>query len=346
MESNPYQRPPYGQPYSAPAPHPYNRRALFITGNVLGLGLLGYLLMSLLFSIIIRSSDTLRDMYLNAPLYSYLMEIVYSYMCVGLPFLFVFFVLKRTRRYSKLTLPYGAPYQSGEAALLAMGALGVCFLGSIATNYIAAYADAFGFGFLSYYEMLEPEAAPEGLLGAVVLLLRSALVPALLEEFAFRGVVLQTLRKYGDWFAIVSSAVMFGLVHGNMTQMPFAVIAGVALGYCAVATGTLRTGIAVHFMNNLVSVIVTLMSPVIGEEASVTLSNWLVYIFIGLGLVMLAVYFFRKPNALRLYPAKDRTLRGKGRALFLAPVMLIGVIWLLWYALNDISAFAEWVGVR
>ncbi len=345
MDPNFVQRPPYPQRSLPADSHPFNRRTLFITGNVLGLGFLGYLLMSLLYSIIVGRVDRLYDMYVNDTLYSYLLEILYSYMCVGLPFLAVFIVLKRTRRYRDLVLPYGAPYKTGEAILLVFAALGVCFLGSIAANYIAAYADAFGFGFLSYYEMLEPEPVPAGLTGAVVLVLRSALIPALLEEFAFRGVVLQSLRRYGDWFAIVSSAVLFGLVHGKMTQIPFAVIAGVAMGYCAVVTGSLRPGIAVHFMNNFVSVIVTLASARLGEGASVMISNVLVYAFIGLGLVMLIIYLLRKPNAMRLRPARDPSLRGKGRALFLAPVLLIAVLWLGWYALCDISAFAEWLGV-
>ena len=309
-----------------PRETPYTRRALFFTGNVIGLGFLGYLLMSLLFSMILRTVEPLRELYLNAPLYTYLMEIVYSYMCVGLPFLIVFILLKHTRLYRELRLPYGAPYKAGEAALLVPAALGLCFVGSIAANYFAALADANGFGFLSYYEALKPEPVPSGLLGVAVLTLRSALVPALLEEFAFRGVILQTLRKYGDWFAIVSTAVLFGLMHGNLTQMPFAVIAGVAMGYAAVVTGSLRTSIAVHFINNFVSVV-----------------NAVIYAGIGLGLVCIAVYFFRKPNALRLRPGVCGPIGGKGRALFLAPVLLIAVLWLLWYTVNDISGFAEWV---
>lgn len=326
-----------------PRETPYTRRALFFTGNVLGLGFLGYLLMSLLYSMALRSFEPLRELYLNVPLYTYLMEIVYSYMCVGLPFLIVFMVLRRTRLYHELRLPYGAPYQTGEAALLVPAALALCFVGSIAANYVAALADANGFGFLSYYEALEPEPVPSGLLGVTVLTLRSALVPALLEEFAFRGVILQTLRKYGDWFAIVSSAVLFGLMHGNLTQMPFAIIAGIAMGYVAVVTGSLRTSIAVHFINNFVSVAIALISDRMGESASIVASNTVVYAGIGIGLVCIAVYFFRKPNALRLRPGMCGRVGGKGRALFLAPVLLIAILWLLWYTVNDISGFAEWV---
>ena len=325
--------------------NPYNRRALFFTGNVLGVGMLGYLLMSLLFSLMLRSFPALKDMYLNEPLYTYLLEILYSYLCVGLPFFIVFIILKRTRLYEDLKVPYGAPYRKGEALLLVPAALGLCFLGSLASNYLAAYADAFGFGFLSYYEAMETEPVPAGILGITVLTLRSAVVPALLEEFAFRGVVLQSLRRYGDWFAIAVSAVMFGLVHGNLTQMPFAIIAGLALGYCAVITGSLRSGIAIHFLNNFVSVIVTLVSYYIGEGQSLVVSNCIIYGGIGVGLVMLVIFLVRKPNSMRLRPGRNPGLRGKARAVFLAPTVIISIGWLLWYTLNDISAFAKWLGV-
>ena len=340
---NPETAPNPAPPRRTPRETPYTRRALFFTGNVIGLGFLGYLLMSLLFSMILRSFAPLRDLYLNAPLYTYLMEIVYSYMCVGLPFLIVFILLKHTRLYHGVRLPYGAPYKTGEAALLVPAALALCFAGSIAANYIAALADANGFGFLSYYEALEPEPVPQGLTGIIVLTLRSALVPALLEEFAFRGVILQTLRKYGDWFAIVSTAVLFGLMHGNLTQMPFAIIAGVAMGYVVVVTGSLRTSIAVHFINNFVSVVIAFISNRMGENLSILASNVVIYGGIGVGVVCLAVYMLRKPNALRLRPGVCGSIAGKGRALFLAPVLLIAALWLLWYTINDISGFAEWI---
>ena len=345
--SNPY---PYRQqPAPVPAaprqdPAVRARRSLFFTGNVLGLGFLGYLLMSLLFGVVLQSSQRLYDMYTNQPFYTYLLEIIYSYMCVGLPFLFVYLILKRTRVHKDTVLPYGRPYSAGEAAALVPAALAVCFLGSIAANYLAYYADAAGFGFVSYYEALKPEELPEGVSGVVVLTLRSALVPALMEEFAFRGVILQTLRKYGDWFAIVCSAVLFGAVHGNLTQLPFAIVAGLALGYCAVVTGSLRTGIVVHFLNNFVSVIVAVVSARAGDGAGAVVSNFIVYAVIAVGVVVAVAYLVRKPNALRLRPCGVPGVRGKGRALFLAPVLLAALIWLGWYAINDIQPVAEWFG--
>ncbi len=85
----------------------------------------------------------------------------------------------------------------------------------------------------------------------------TAIVPAVFEEFAFRGVVLNKLRKFGDSYAIIMSAVLFGLMHGNLSQIPFAFILGLVIGFIAVKTNSIIPGILIHFFNNLFSVIMS-----------------------------------------------------------------------------------------
>ena len=75
----------------------------------------------------------------------------------------------------------------------------------------------------------------------------TAIVPAVFEEFAFRGVVLNKLRKFGDSYAIIMSAVLFGLMHGNLSQIPFAFILGLVIGFIAVKTNSIIPGILIHF---------------------------------------------------------------------------------------------------
>ena len=73
-----------------------------------------------------------------------------------------------------------------------------------------------------------------------------------------RGVVMQPLRKYGDRFAIVVSAVLFAALHGNMVQIPFAFIAGLALGYFAIITNSIWTSVAIHCLNNLSATVISI----------------------------------------------------------------------------------------
>ncbi len=91
-----------------------------------------------------------------------------------------------------------------------------------------------------------------------------AVLPALVEEFAFRGVILGLLRKHSDSVAVLVSGVMFGLMHGNFTQIPFATAVGLVLGFIAVKTNSLIPCIIIHFLNNALSVTQMLISEYSG----------------------------------------------------------------------------------
>ncbi len=81
-----------------------------------------------------------------------------------------------------------------------------------------------------------------------------AIMPALTEEFAFRGVILGSLRKYSDGLAVVVSAGLFALMHGNFVQIPFTFCCGLMFGFLVVKTNSLLPSIIVHFLNNGLSV--------------------------------------------------------------------------------------------
>ena len=71
------------------------------------------------------------------------------------------------------------------------------------------------------------------------------------EELLFRGLVLRKLRPYGKRFAVLGSALLFGLFHGNLLQTPYAIVIGLVLGYVTVEYSIIWA-IALHMFNNLV----------------------------------------------------------------------------------------------
>lgn len=71
------------------------------------------------------------------------------------------------------------------------------------------------------------------------------------EEILFRGVVMRKLEKYGKGFAIVMSAFLFGVFHGNMVQTPYAFVAGLVFGYTAMNFNILWA-MVLHMINNLI----------------------------------------------------------------------------------------------
>ena len=71
------------------------------------------------------------------------------------------------------------------------------------------------------------------------------------EELIFRGYILRSLRPYGKRFAILGSALLFGLFHGNLLQACYAILVGLVLGYVTVEY-SIVWAIGIHVFNNLV----------------------------------------------------------------------------------------------
>ena len=114
--------------------------------------------------------------------------------------------------------------------------------------------------------MLLPEmsevmkAAMEMMLnGPIVITLISVSVFApFFEEWLCRGIILRgLLNKVKPAWAIVISAAIFGLIHGNLWQAIPAFIIGVILGYVYYKTGSLKLTMLMHCVNNTLSVIVS-----------------------------------------------------------------------------------------
>ena len=78
-----------------------------------------------------------------------------------------------------------------------------------------------------------------------------AILPAMCEEFAFRGFAYGGYRREcRPAGAILMSAFLFGLIHGNLNQFAYAFVIGIALALLVEATGSIWPSILVHFIIN------------------------------------------------------------------------------------------------
>lgn len=83
----------------------------------------------------------------------------------------------------------------------------------------------------------------------------------LCEELVFRGGVMRPLLRQGvrPWVAIGVSAVLFGLLHGNLAQGFFAMLLGILFGILYYRTGNLLLSSLCHILNNSISVALMLI---------------------------------------------------------------------------------------
>ena len=85
-------------------------------------------------------------------------------------------------------------------------------------------------------------------------LLFTAVLPAICEETAHRGMLLSQISKNNVTKAIVISSLLFGLLHINIYQFFYATILGFLLAKITLDSGSIFPAMIIHFMNNALNV--------------------------------------------------------------------------------------------
>lgn len=136
---------------------------------------------------------------------------------------------------------------------------------------------------------------------SISMFLYAAVGAPIMEEIIFRGVVLRHLEPYGKGFAILMSAFLFGIFHGNLVQIPYAFLVGLVLGYVAVEYNILWA-MVLHMINNLV--LGDLIGRVLPETAGNAVLSLVIMVCSLAGAVILMVrkndiYSYCKENPIR-----------------------------------------------
>ena len=97
----------------------------------------------------------------------------------------------------------------------------------------------------------------------------------LVEELLFRGAIQGYMLRKGmkPLHAILIASAIFGIVHMNPIQIPFAFAIGLIFGWLYYRTGSLVPGIVGHFINNSIACIQ--MATMTEEEFNTKTIEWL-----------------------------------------------------------------------
>lgn len=147
----------------------------------------------------------------------------------------------------------------------------------------------------------------------IMLFLRAVLVlcfiPALSEEFLFRGFLMTNLEiNIGRIKAVVISGVIFGLMHLNPVNLLTLVIIGIYLGLMTSFSKTIVLPIVLHFLNNLISVSTFYFSDeeTIKESFSLLpLNEAFFYLAIGIFGLLIVIYYGYRFSRTNESPPQD-----------------------------------------
>ena len=114
-----------------------------------------------------------------------------------------------------------------------------------------------------------PDTSPDlwlnsDLLYDVFIFISVVILAPIFEELIFRGMILRTLSKYNEIFAIIVTSLLFGLLHLNLTQAVPAFFMSLVLCYMSLKSDSLLVTILAHAANNLLALLSTYFENNIG----------------------------------------------------------------------------------
>ncbi len=164
-----------------------------------------------------------------------------------------------------------------------------------------------------------------------------AVLAPLLEELVFRRFMIDRMRPYGERLAVVTSALAFGLFHGNFAQFFYAFGLGLVFGYVYLRTGRLRFSAALHMLVNFMGGVLAPMLVERGAEDPL-------YLGYAAGIAALAlvgmVLFVRQMTRLKFESAPSELPRGsRFKTVYVNPGMALLVLGCLaLFAMNSLFA--------
>lgn len=163
--------------------------------------------------------------------------------------------------------------------------------------------------------------------GLLLSMLSVAVIPALLEEVFSRGILLSGYQFLGKWKAALVSALLFGLLHMNPQQLPYAFVVGFIFCFLVERTNSLYASILPHMVINGTTIVSIFtqgagVGPVEMEPSVILVSLFLMALF-SLPWLAVLLFLFLKVN-----PPKTelQLLDETGKAYterFLTPSMLM-----------------------
>lgn len=176
--------------------------------------------------------------------------------------------------------------------------------------------------------------APSSFSAGVVTLIFTVFVAPIFEEIIYRHLLLRSLKPIGDTPAIIISALVFGLAHGNFDQFAYAFLSGIIFGLMAVRYDTIIPGMVLHLINNFFVTVITYQKQLTGIGG---LWDGLVDAAAALGNIIVNISYFAAPfvavllafcGAAKLTPVGGEHKHKKMLAV-LSPVFILAMVVML-----------------
>lgn len=152
-----------------------------------------------------------------------------------------------------------------------------------------------------------------------------ALIPAVMEESVFRGLMLKGAENFGKIQAVLVTAAAFSLYHMSPSQTIYQFVIGVIYGFVALSSGSVIPTTILHFLNNFIIIVIYYFFPSFKIEGSVKI----IVTVLGVLAVLAALFITLKGFSFKKEDKKDKASIVE-YVSYLAPGFLICLV--MWIA--------------
>ncbi|MBR2969653.1 MAG: CPBP family intramembrane metalloprotease [Clostridia bacterium] len=153
------------------------------------------------------------------------------------------------------------------------------------------------------------------------------ILPAIMEELLFRGIIARGLKKHGKTFSIIISAIMFSIFHMSISQTIYPLLIGLVLAVVMYNEENIIYPILIHATNNLLSLTLQYF------ELPLYFDHW-TYILIAVVLAVIflstVIYFMIKGNK----NSKQIKLSTKDKIFLTISLVFMIIIWIAYNIAN------------
>ena len=251
-----------------------------------------------------------------------LVDIVLNLSLLLLPGVFLLIIFRKNP-----ISPFAGPLSTPRYPFLFVPmCIGALYALNFAVNMV------FGDLFAPFDPVIDPSFYPTTLPGMLLYFTQVVIIPAIFEEWLFRGIMLrQLIPSVGKWPAVVISAFVFGLMHLSPATSIFAFGFGLFAGYAYISTGSIWFGALIHMLNNAISCSVTYWSDVFAREDVANAFGVFSLLMMVFGVISLSFYVrrARRGDVHTRRTAEERLLPEGGevfRATLRNPVLYLLII--------------------
>lgn len=147
------------------------------------------------------------------------------------------------------------PYGSFTKSSLSIGKILMCGCVSMATLYFFGYlSQAILWIVAKLFHTTAEQLNAVNQMGSQLSIFQYVLMVCIfapiVEELFFRRFIIRKMIVHGELAALVVSAFVFGMVHGTLSQIPYALAVGLVFGYIYIRFGNIYLNIGLHLFLN------------------------------------------------------------------------------------------------